>query len=101
VCQGSLIRYDFTGKPPLLVFSNPASKEKRIGMTVRLSFDDGKTWPAHKVLYQGPSAYSNVTVLPNGNLGCFYEAGYAKAYEGIVFEEVSMNSLMNNQAQRN
>jgi sialidase-1 len=45
------------------------------------------------LLHEGPSAYSNVTVLPNGNLGCFYEAGYAKPYEGIVFGEVSMDSL--------
>ncbi len=94
VCQGSLVRYSFR-KKTYLVFSNPASKTARVAMTVKLSPDDGKTWPFRKLLYAGPSAYSNVVVLPNGHIGCLYEAGYAKAYEGIVFEEIIIDQLLN------
>ena len=99
ICEGSLMRYNFPGKEQCLVFSNPASKESRSAMTVQVSYDDGKTWPSRKLLYKGPSAYSNVVVLPNGNIGCLYEAGYAKAYEGIVFEEVPVESLQNSRNQ--
>jgi sialidase-1 len=88
VCEGSLIDYRFSGKKGCLVFSNPASRTGRRNMTVRLSYDDGKTWPVQKVLYEGPSAYSCLTVLPDGHIGCLYEAGVKKPYEGIVWADV-------------
>jgi sialidase-1 len=59
-------------------------------MTVKVSYDDGKTWTLRKTLYEGPSAYSCLTVLPDGNLGCLYEAGVQRPYEGIVMEEVAI-----------
>ena len=93
VCEGNLIRYHFAGKPDRLIFSNPASKTARVGMTIRVSYDDGRTWPYKKVLYEGPSAYSCLTVLPDGNLACLYEAGYQRPYEGIVLEEIDLNNL--------
>jgi sialidase-1 len=62
-------------------------------MTVRISKDNGKTWPQKKLLYEGPSAYSNLAVLQNGNLVCLYEAGMEKPYEGIVFEEIKMDDF--------
>jgi sialidase-1 len=93
VCEGNLIQYKFPGKKECLVFSNPASKVSRVGMTVRVSYDDGKTWPVKKVLYEGPSAYSCLTVLPDGNLACLYEAGVQRPYEGIVLEEIAIDDL--------
>lgn len=48
-------------------------------MTVRVTYDEGKTWPAAKVLYAGSSAYSDLGVLPDGTIGCLYERdGYKK-----------------------
>ena len=89
VCEGNLIQYKFPGKKECLVFSNPASTTSRTQMTVRISYDNGKTWPLKKPVHEGPTAYSCLTVLPNGNLGFFYEAGYQRPYEGIIFEEIS------------
>jgi sialidase-1 len=93
VCEGSLLLYNHTGRRKFLVFSNPASKVARENMTVRISYDKGKTWPLHKVFYKGPSAYSNVAVLPDGHIACLFEAGFAKPYEGIVFEEAGLNEF--------
>ena len=93
VCQGNLLWYKYKRKKPFLVFSNPANQKARTTMTVRISYDKGKTWKLQNVLHEGPAAYSNLVVLPNGNLGCFYEAGNAKPYEGIVFEELSFNDF--------
>lgn len=45
------------------------------------------------LVYEGLSAYSCLTVLPNGNPALFYEAGYLKPYEGIVFEELRMEDF--------
>lgn len=93
VCQGSLIWYDHKGRKPFLAFSNPASQNSRTNMTVRLSYDEGKTWAKSLVLYKGPSAYSNLVILPNGNLACFYESGISSAYEDIVFREISFDEF--------
>lgn len=93
VCEGNLIQYDFPGKKQFLLFSNPASTSSRTRMTVRISYDNGKTWPLKKLVYEGPSAYSCLTVLPNGNVGFFYEAGYQRPYEGIVYEEINLADI--------
>jgi sialidase-1 len=88
VCQASILWYDHKGRRPFLAFSNPASQKSRTNMTVRISINQGKSWKQKLVLHEGPSAYSNLVVLPNGNLACFYEAGIKSAYEGIVFKEL-------------
>jgi len=93
VCQGSLISYSHQGEKPFLAFSNPASQKSRTNMTGRLSYNNGKSWKVKNTIYKGPSAYSNLVVLPNGNLACFYEAGIKNPYEGIVFQELSFNDF--------
>lgn len=90
VCQGSIIRHRWKkdGKPGVLLFSNPASEKGRVKMTVRASFDDGKSWPVSHVLHAGPAAYSCLVSLPNNEVGCLYEAGDKHAYESIVFHRL-------------
>jgi len=73
------------GREGVILFSNPASEKGRVNMTVRASFDDGKTWPKARVLHEGPSAYSDLAVLADGRAACLYEAGLRRAYELIVF----------------
>ncbi len=81
VCQASLLR---AGRA--LLFSNPANaKRGRSRMTVRASFDDGKTWPAARLLEAGPSAYSCLAVLADGDVGCLYERGRTSPAETITF----------------
>jgi len=82
VCQGSILR--LPGDKGGILFSNPAST-KREKMTVRLSRDEGKTWAVAKELHAGPAAYSCLTVLPNGEIGCLYERGDKNPYETITF----------------
>lgn len=76
VCQASLrrIAWPANGEPGMLCFSNPADKEHRRNMTVRMSLDDGKTWPYALPIYDGSSAYSCLAKLPDGTVGCLYEA---------------------------
>jgi sialidase-1 len=80
VCQASILRLPGGG----IAFSNPAST-KREKMTVRLSRDDGKTWPHANVLHAGPAAYSCLVALPGGGIGCLYECGDKNPYETITF----------------
>ncbi|MHC4507853.1 MAG: sialidase family protein, partial [Planctomycetota bacterium] len=57
-----------------------------------LSYDEGKTWPVSKLLHDGPSAYSCLTVLPDGDIGCLYEGGDTR-YGEIVFAGFSLEWL--------
>ena len=95
VCQASMITYNH-GKNrnnSLVLFSNPADKKSRIRMTIRLSYDDGRTWPVSKILHDGPAAYSCLAVLANGQIACFYEGGEKKPYENMIFEKFSLEWL--------
>ncbi|MGM5470003.1 sialidase family protein [Flavobacteriaceae bacterium LMO-SS05] len=75
-CNASIIRYtsieDGYTKNRLL-FSNAKSEKGRVNMTVRISYDEGKTWSEGKTIYEGPSAYSDLTILENGDIGLFFE----------------------------
>ncbi len=95
ICQASFLRYSPNGRGDVdrLLFSNPASKTSRYRLTVRLSNDGGKTWPIAMLLHEGPSAYSCLTVLPDGSIGCLYEGGQNDAYEKIIFARFSLASL--------
>ena len=68
-CQASLLAWTERTKDNkgLLLFSNPANTKERVNMTVRLSYDEGKTWAASKQIYPGPSAYSCLVVLPGND----------------------------------
>ena len=94
ICQASLLRYSFTESGiSRILFSNPANKEKRENMTLRISYDEGSTWEKSIILFSGPSAYSDLTRLPNDNIGCLFEAGINNPYEGIVYREVNLTDI--------
>lgn len=94
VCQASILRYNWPdpGTRGRVLFSNPAST-RRENMTVRISYDDGKSWPVSKSLSPGPSAYSCLAVLPDRSLACLYERGMTNAYEKITFAEFPLSWL--------
>ena len=84
-CQASLIRWtrkDAGYDQDRLLFANPADRKHRFDLTVRLSYDEGKTWPVAKVIKQGPGAYSSMTVFPDETIGVIYETG--NSYAGVV-----------------
>ena len=94
ICQASILRYSFKGSGRNdLLFINPADKNKRLNMTLRLSNDLGRTWTREFLLHEGPSAYSDISKLRNGNIGCLFEAGKNSPYEGIVYREVDVRVI--------
>ena len=96
ICQASLLRYSTRGKGDnIMMFLNPSDEKLRVNMTLKVSEDLGKTWVNSKVLFSGPSAYSDMTKLEDGTIGCLFEAGIHNPYEGIVFQNVKYESLLN------
>ncbi len=85
ICMASIAAHP--SKPGTLLFSNPhtlglgkdgkpvpAGRGKRENLCIKLSRDDGKTWPVNKVLDPGKAAYSDLAVLPDGTVLCLYES---------------------------
>ena len=100
VCQASFIRYSPGDRfrSDVLLFSNPAAKDKRHRLTIRSSDTEGRTWSAYRLLHEGPSAYSCLTTLPQAteetaDVGCLYEGGQNTAYEKIIFARMSLKWL--------
>ena len=56
-----------------LLFSNTNSSKGRKNLTVRISYDEGKTWSEGKSVYPGSSAYSTMTILEDGTIGILFE----------------------------
>lgn len=87
-CQSSIQRYSLKPKN-IILYSGPGGPGRK-NMTVRVSYDEGKTWPVAKVIYNGSSAYSDLVVLPDGTIGCLYERdGYRK----ITFAKFTLDWL--------
>ncbi len=87
-CNGSIIRYSSKAAgddKDRLIFSN-ANSTKRENLTVRISYDEGETWSAGKVIYPGSSAYSDLTKLDNGDIAVFFEKDGHKNNEVVVFD---------------
>ncbi len=92
-CNASIIRYTSTddgADKNRLLFANAKSTDDRVNMTLRISYDEGKTWTAGKTIYQGGSAYSSLTVLSNGDIGLFFEKDN---YQENTFVRISLEWL--------
>ena len=96
-CNASIIRYSsisLGADKNRLLFSNLDSKETRENLTVKISYDEGKTWSKGKTIYAGSAAYSSMTVLKNGDIGLFYEKN---DYKENVFVSFSLDWLTDGQ----
>ena len=94
VCQASMVRYSWPADsgPNRLIFSNPASASGRQRLTLRVSYDDGQSWPISRLLYRDSSAYSSLAVLPKRRIGVLFERD---AYSRISFAAVSLEYVEN------
>ena len=84
VCMAALTSHP--ASPSTLIFSNPHTLErhpdgsekpsgrgKRQNLTIKLSNDDGRTWPVQKTLESGNAAYSDLATLKDGTILCLFE----------------------------
>ena len=89
VCMASLISHDLKDGRRVLFFSNPNSKYKREKMTVRMSLDQGKTWPKSILLDQKGGAYSSLAMVDDRTLGILYESSVAD----MVFQKIKLSEF--------
>ncbi|OQP58263.1 sialidase [Niastella vici] len=114
VCMASIIRHDYVEKArpddprqndtaglafgrgqkkSVLVFANPDSKTIRHHMTIRVSYDDGVTWPAvNKILLDEwkSRGYSCLTSIDADTIGIVYESSQCD----LVFQQIKLKELL-------
>lgn len=88
-CQGALLDVVVKNKK-LLLFTNPSDPKSRVNMTLSISDDNGKSWNKKLKIHEGPSAYSDLVQLKNGEIMVLFEGGDKNAYAGIHFKIISL-----------
>ena len=92
-CQAStLVTRDPEGKRVVL-FSHSAGPG-RSNLTVRLSYDEGRTWPLAKVVESSPAAYGDLAAAPDGTISIAYENGAKGPYEKISVARFNLEWLL-------
>jgi sialidase-1 len=93
ICMGGIVRYNLGGQS-LILFSNPHNLDNEKGkaepgksrdrknVSVKVSRDEGQTWPVNKLVENGPSMYSDIAVTQSGTILCFYGRGTKPGFAG-------------------
>jgi len=93
-CMASLANETFQQYGQLLLFSNPNTHTGRFNMTIKVSEDEGQTWPDSNwlLLDQGRGrGYSCMTKIDEETIGILYEGSQAD----MVFEKVKISEIVN------
>jgi sialidase-1 len=91
VNQGSILTLCNKKKNSILAFCNAADTKRRDNLTLRISFDEGKTWKKKFVIAKSTdnkgdyAAYSDIIKISKKKIGILYER---ENYSKIVFTSV-------------
>lgn len=95
VCMGSIHRHNYTEngeQKSVLLFMNPNSKTDRNNISIKVSFDDGNTWPSENTLLLEEKTgwgYSCITSIDEETIGVLYEGNQADmTFQRIPFKEL-------------
>lgn len=81
--QGSIMRVS-AGQ---IAFANPGAGY-RAAMTLRVSSDEGATWPVSRLVYEGADGYSQLAVLSDATILLLFETGRFDLRESITLARV-------------
>jgi sialidase-1 len=71
----------------VLLYTAPADPTARRTLTVRVSHDQGHSWPGSKVIDAGPSGYSDLALIPSG-VGIIFENGSGTFSDKVSFAAI-------------
>ena len=106
ICMGGIVRYSLAadGGKNRILFSNPHNLEggregapqpgksrARRNVSVKLSYDEGATWPVNKSVEPEWSAYSDIAVTQTGTILCFYGRGAKPGFAGDALTVARFN----------
>ena len=93
VCEGSILSLGQINGKYILAFCNAASTKKRDNLTLRISYDEGRTWPVSIPVDKSSdsrnsddyTAYSDIVSISPDEIGVLYERDN---YSEIVFKVI-------------
>ena len=95
-CMGSIHRHTYRidgQERSVLLFVNPEAYATRDHITLKVSYDDGDSWPEERKIlldeYSG-RGYSCITSVDEQTIGILYESSQAD----MVFQQVKLNELL-------
>lgn len=95
-CDADIIRYTSTldGYNKNRILHTLPNASDRTNVTMWVSYDEGSTWPVKRSIAAGQSAYSSVTILPDGTIGVYLEEDGSIPYK-MYFLNFSLEWLTN------
>ena len=92
--QASLMRFTGAGDGDRsrMLFSNPGAPY-RGEMTMRMSYDEGATWPVARLIYEGAAGYSQIGVLSDHTILVLFETGRYDLRQSITLARVDLDWL--------
>jgi hypothetical protein len=93
-CDADIIRYTSTldGYDKNRILHTLPNAKNRTNVTMWVSYDEAATWPVKKTISKGESAYSSVTILPDGTIGVYVEEDESEPYK-MYFLNFSLDWL--------
>lgn len=95
-CMASIHKHIFykdNKQHSILLFLNPEAIDSREHLTLKVSYDDGMTWPNEKKIlldeYKS-RGYSCITSIDENRIGILYESSQAD----IVFQQINLQELL-------
>jgi sialidase-1 len=98
VCEGSILSIGQENGKNILAFCNPASIKNRDNLSLRISYDEGRTWPVLIPVDRSPdqhssvdyTAYSDIVKISPDEIGVLYERDN---YSEIVFKVIKWKMI--------
>lgn len=110
ICFGSMVRHSLQPAQSRnrILFCNPDSRHDpwvaakastprsarnrhRTNLTLRMSYDEGRTWPVAKVIDPGIAGYSDLAVTADGRIHVLYEGGVIAGWNDNHFKNQAMS----------
>jgi sialidase-1 len=75
-----------------ILWTGPKGPDRQ-NLVLRISDDDGKTFPVERLIASGHAAYSDMSILTDGTVGVLWERGAAHGYQFITFTRLTKEFL--------
>ncbi len=95
-CNGDMIRYSLRSEGAerdILLHSIPADTAERRNVSIAVSYDEGRTWPVRRTVWDCPAGYSSLTRLADGSIGMLTEVGDWDSGFEIFFTRLTLDWL--------
>ena len=91
ICQITAIAFEYEGKYTVVCI-NASDTKKRVNGQLKVSFDEGNTFPYSYTITEGEFVYSSATYLGNGDVAILYEDN--TKHEDIKFTIINLKEVI-------